>query len=262
MSKPQVFVSHITEEAKLAEVIQAHVRADFLGMVDIFVSSDGASIGVGRKWLNDIDEALQSAQVMLVLCSEASVKRPWINFEAGAGWVRRIPVVPVCHTGMRRVDLPIPLNMLQAIEARQETGWRQVYDALAGKLGATTPMGDFGRLTSEVAAFEYEYGVIRHIRAAVQALIALVPDMVPVFQPDAAGTNDVYQGEVPERQLDKMLPHLDALQSRQLVEYATAGTFMEFAEMGHVGRPSRGVVHMLRVLVHESYYQLAPQVMA
>jgi TIR domain len=86
------------------------------------VSSDQTSIAVGSKWLNKIDEALRSAQVELILCRQDSVRRPWVNFEAGAGWVKGIPVVPVCHTGMRPVDLPIPLNMLQDIGATDEKG--------------------------------------------------------------------------------------------------------------------------------------------
>ena len=120
MDKPKVFISHIGEEAQLAQILKTHFLNDFLGMIDVFVSSDSTSITVGNKWLNDIDDALKTAQIELILCSYESVKRPWINFEAGAGWVKGIPVVPVCHTSMRPVDLPIPLNMLQAIEAKDK----------------------------------------------------------------------------------------------------------------------------------------------
>ena len=124
MDKPKVFISHITEERQLAELIKTQVQKDFLGLLDVFVSSDSISIAVGSKWLNEIrTEALQAAQVELILCSHDSVRRPWVNFEAGAGWVKGIPVVPVCHTGLRPVDLPIPLNMLQSIEASDKAGW-------------------------------------------------------------------------------------------------------------------------------------------
>ena len=117
MDKPYVFISHISQEAQLAELFKSQIAQDFLGMIEVFVSSDGESISVGSKWLNDMDAALKNAKVELIICSEDSVKRPWINFEAGAGWVKGIPIVPVCHTGLRPVDLPIPLNMLQGSAA-------------------------------------------------------------------------------------------------------------------------------------------------
>ena len=110
MAKPVVFISHITEEAKLAALIKDHIQKAFIGMIDVFVSSDGSSIEPGTKWLAGISTNLQVAQAMLVLCSQASVKRPWINFEAGAAWVKNINTVPVCHTDMPRNGLPVPLS--------------------------------------------------------------------------------------------------------------------------------------------------------
>lgn len=59
MSKPKVFISHITEERQLAEIIKTQISKDFLGMLDVFVSSDQVSIAVGSKWLSEIDEALK-----------------------------------------------------------------------------------------------------------------------------------------------------------------------------------------------------------
>ena len=58
MDKPYVFISHITPEAEIADLFKSQITQDFLGMIDVFVSSDGKSITVGNKWLNDIDAAL------------------------------------------------------------------------------------------------------------------------------------------------------------------------------------------------------------
>ncbi len=157
--KPKVFISHITEEAKLAEVFKRHILKDFLGLVDVFVSSDSTSIPAGRKWLNEIENALKVAKIEFILCSKESVKRPWINFEAGAGCVKGIPVVPVCHTGMKPADLPIPLNMLQAVEAKDRDGLKKLYDLLAGELGSVTPDADFDKIIKEIETFENKYSV-------------------------------------------------------------------------------------------------------
>ena len=80
----RAFISHITEEAGVAAKLKAALARDFLQMLDVFVSSDGESISAGDDWLKSIDNALQQSALMLILCSPSSIRRPWINFEAGA----------------------------------------------------------------------------------------------------------------------------------------------------------------------------------
>src|SRR5947207_1023637 len=111
MEKAEIFISHITEEKALAEILKRHLRADFIGLVDVFVSSDITSIQAGERWLKAMDNALSRAKVELVLCSYASTHQPWINFESGVGWTRGIPTVPVCHTGLQLDELPMPLSV-------------------------------------------------------------------------------------------------------------------------------------------------------
>jgi hypothetical protein len=47
MSKPLVFISHIIEEKKVAIAFKELIESSFLGMIDLFVSSDDASIRLG-----------------------------------------------------------------------------------------------------------------------------------------------------------------------------------------------------------------------
>jgi hypothetical protein len=44
------------------------------------------------------------------------VTRPWVNFEAGCAWLKKIPVVPVCHSGQRLEQLPSPLFLFQGLD--------------------------------------------------------------------------------------------------------------------------------------------------
>jgi hypothetical protein len=147
------FISHISAETELAQGLKARLTRDFLGMLDIFVSSDRHTIEAGSRWLEEVDRALSTADVELVLCSKASVGRPWVNFEAGAAWLRGIPVVPVCHSGFTLAQLPVPLSMLQGVELGMG-GLQKLYDTIARVLGVSTPAVDFSVAASELRQLE------------------------------------------------------------------------------------------------------------
>jgi len=100
MDKPTIFISHISEEAALATWLKKQLLETFLNHPAIFVSSDGNTIQAGAIWLDELSNSLQKAQVGLVLCSQESVTRPWVNFEAGAIWLRGILLVPICHSNL------------------------------------------------------------------------------------------------------------------------------------------------------------------
>jgi hypothetical protein len=157
IEKPRIFISHISDEAVLADVFKNRLQRDFPGLLDVFVSSDEVSIEAGANWLEAVESALKTAKIELILCSKTSVKRPWINFEAGAGWLRGVPIVPVCHTGLRPSDLPMPLTVLQAIEANKQPGIDRLYRLIARTIGCDKPSVDFDGIIKEVEAFEEIY---------------------------------------------------------------------------------------------------------
>ena len=157
MIKPVIFISHISEEVRLAVIFKQHIAADFLDLIEVFASSDTESISAGKNWLTSIDTALRNACIELILCSKASIKRPWINFEAGAGWMNGILVVPVCHTGLRARDLPMPFSVLQALEANQESSLREIYKLIAKQLESEVPKPDFPEIIKEIQPFEGTY---------------------------------------------------------------------------------------------------------
>jgi TIR domain-containing protein len=134
MSRKRVFISHISSETELAQSLKKHLERHFLDLLEIFVSSDRETIQAGSKWLEEVDKALKSGDLQIVLCSKESVGQPLVNFEAGAVWLRGIPVIPLCHSGVRPNDLPVPLGMLEGIECGQSEGLQKLYDAIARNL--------------------------------------------------------------------------------------------------------------------------------
>ena len=157
MSKPVIFISHISEEADLAACFKEALAKDFLSMPDVFVSSDTESIGAGSNWLTSIESALRDACVLLILCSSASIRRPWIHFEGGAAWMREIPIIPVCHSGFHPRQLPMPLSVLQAVQANQLTGLKRIYFRVAKHLKCDVPTVQLDFLQSKIVTFEQHY---------------------------------------------------------------------------------------------------------
>ena len=106
----QLFVSHISEEKDVAILLKDMMEEDFLGLVEFFASSDVGTIELGVQWLEAVERAIEKADAVIVLCSKASVHRPWVQFEIGAAWMKGLPIIPVCHSGMKPTDLATPLK--------------------------------------------------------------------------------------------------------------------------------------------------------
>jgi L-histidine Nalpha-methyltransferase len=124
-------------------------------LVDVFVSSDKTTIKLGENWFERIETGLRQANLLLVLCSENSISGPWINFEAGVAWMHKIPIIPVCHSGLLPRHLPMPLNALQAVEAHEEIGMERLYDLIADLLKCSRPRDDFNLLTEQIKDLNY-----------------------------------------------------------------------------------------------------------
>lgn len=133
--KTTLFVSHISVEAPVAAFLRKIIEDDFIRIVDLFASSDVTSIQGGEKWLDTIKGAIADSAAVLVLCSETSIHRPWVQFEIGAAWATGKRIIPICHSGMKLPDLPMPLSSLQGLELGTEAGLKKLYAAIAEVAG-------------------------------------------------------------------------------------------------------------------------------
>jgi hypothetical protein len=148
----RAFISHIGEEAEVAAKLKTALNRDFLQLLEIFVSSDGESISAGDEWLASIDTAIRQSALMLILCSPASIRRPWINFEAGAAWMRQITIVPLCHAGLTPKDLPAPLSFKQGILLTETRGLQRLYARIAKELDCAPPETSLQKLVAVLTA--------------------------------------------------------------------------------------------------------------
>jgi hypothetical protein len=149
--KKHLFISHISEERATAERIKGTLGRDFLGLVNVFVSSDTESIAAGEEWLGSVQKALRDCMIFVTLCSPESVRRPWINFETGAAWMRDIPIIPVCHSGLLPHDLKMPMSLKHGISLNDGDGLRRLYKRVADILACDVPSRDFVQLARDLA---------------------------------------------------------------------------------------------------------------
>jgi len=185
MSRKLVFISHITEESELAIIISDSIKKCYLNMLDTFVSSDSDSIPSGDRWVEKISLALESSVIQLVLCSHQSINRPWINFEAGAAWIRKIPVIPICHSGLSKDDLPIPLALLQSCDINKENDLKKAFGALTNALECDSPNIDYNDIITRSNNFSDNYMYYSKIKFAFDGLQRLYPGFVDAFKSGA-----------------------------------------------------------------------------
>ncbi len=131
----QVFISFIHEEQQYAECVQRFIKAVLGDEVGAFLSADTWQVYAGERWLDRIIEELKAARVAVLMVSPESVKRPWVNFEAGAATIRNIVIIPVCFGGMAKGTLPKPYSNYQAVDLMNHDDQYYLVNSIAHHLG-------------------------------------------------------------------------------------------------------------------------------
>jgi len=134
-----IFMSFIHEEEQVASNVKSFIPLILGHTIDTFMSSDKNAIYAGEDWMKRIFEELGTAKVLVSMLSPVSVQRPWINFEAGAAWMRDAKVIPVCFGGLPVDGLPKPYSILQAVEIENPHGAYYLFSSIAHHLGIAPP---------------------------------------------------------------------------------------------------------------------------
>lgn len=150
-TRDQLFISHITEEKPIALVLKKYIQLAFGDAVPVFVSSDGKSIGGGMKWYNHIIDGLRLSEVILVLVSQESKGREWINFEAGFGEGMESLVVPVGIKHMSLGQIPLPIS---GIQARSIDDLGLILHDIGNRLNTTASVVDLKAYSEEIEEAE------------------------------------------------------------------------------------------------------------
>jgi hypothetical protein len=141
-----IFVSHAHDDADIIGELSA-VIDHTLDDIDVRSSSARPSAGgiePGSSWLEWIYESVTQSSATLVILTEASYRRPWLLWEAGAvsgvsmSLAERKPIVPVLF-GISSKDIPGPLRHLQVVDGRSAEGINDLLRILHRRVQRPSP---------------------------------------------------------------------------------------------------------------------------
>jgi hypothetical protein len=216
--KCDVFISHINEERGIADKLKSFLIEAFGEDFKVFVSSDYRSIPGGKVWYSEIIESLTAAPVVLVLLSEVSVGRRWINFEAGVGIGAGSLVIPLVGEGFPRGKVGLPLSQLQVRTLNDSRDVDGVLDDIAERTQ---------RVVSSVDTEAFARGTSASDGPKLHAVINHVPDgaqehriIIGLINDSPATLSDYrIEFEVPNSFLNQSTGRSAEVESRRTKDY-------------------------------------------
>lgn len=131
----EVFISWSGEKAnKYAKFLEDMLNRIFSKRAETFYSGN---IESGAVWLDRINQALENSKIGIIILTKESMRKPWVNFEAGAIFKankENTSIIPVC------VDISfkdLDDHPLRFFQSRYYFNWRsmmQLFTYLNGKL--------------------------------------------------------------------------------------------------------------------------------
>lgn len=251
MAQLKLFLSHLSVEAKLADMLSTHLQQDFIGLVQVFVSSDMTSLPVGTNWLEGVMTAIETSQMHLILCSPESIKRVWIHYEAGAARARHVPTAPLCHSGLSSEQLPVPLSESEAVQLDAH-GFSALYSSIAALLGSSVPNIDFNGYAREVATVENEFTkertAARDLGAHIEdKSIVIDPRVVCVSSPQFLALGYANQIDIVLEAFPADLVHKRITTAAQLEEVLTDGEPVDVVHIAAFVCPRTGDLYFSEV---------------
>ncbi|GIK62801.1 MAG: hypothetical protein BroJett018_05950 [Chloroflexota bacterium] len=112
------------------DIVHHLVDEIFSEAFEIFNTS-GNPLLAGVKWRDEIRDALDKAQVVLVIITPKSASRDWVLFEAGAAWLdaenKKKRLIP-CRYNIDK--FPSPLSDYQGVELNKKESLETLIDFL------------------------------------------------------------------------------------------------------------------------------------
>lgn len=189
---PTIFLSHAATDAEIANEFKRTTEQSFLGLCNIFVSSNLDSINAGAEWHGVIKQNLTESVMLIGLVSPSALQRGWVYAEFGAGWIRNIPVIPLCHSGLERGQLPAPLSSFQALNLNDNLHLSHLYDQIAGALNCQRPNANFIELRDGYNQITEVKRIGNLLKGWTNQLYQWNPNLRAFIESDATGNVSIH----------------------------------------------------------------------
>ncbi len=233
----KIFISHIQEEFQVALVLKKWIEIAFPDRCEVMVSTNPENIPTVSQYLEKNEQAFLDVKAVIILSSLASIQTPWVLFEAGCAWMKKINIIPVCHGGLAPAELPPPLAVFQGFDLNQKDFGQKLFFILSQELGVSRlPAIQYREMREEIKQIQESiHPEPSHFPSASgQETKADQPQELESFHvqvllvlADGQGYTSTVLGEHFKMAEKKMIPFLKTLIQANYV-YATP------AGMGHV----------------------------
>jgi len=151
-----VFISHASQDAKLASLIATLFRTAFrLGAAEIRCTSvDGYRLPAGAETDDQLRKEIVEAPVVVGILSASSMASTYVLFELGARWGRKAFLAPILAPGTTARDLAAPISNLNALYAGNPNQLQQLIAEVSLELGVQAEcLRDYQSQIDEILIF-------------------------------------------------------------------------------------------------------------
>jgi hypothetical protein len=135
-----VFISHSSQDKKLAEALIAFLR-DALSLIpERFRCTSVEPYGLrgGAHTESELRSEVVEAKRFLALITPTSVLSPWVLIELGARWASKKPLTPLLAKGATPNSLKGPIALLTALRC-DELGMQKLVHEMAKEFDVDVP---------------------------------------------------------------------------------------------------------------------------
>jgi hypothetical protein len=170
-----VFISHASEDAKLAGRLAHLISIALPGATILCTSVDGYRLPAGSNVDDQLRKEVHDSMAFIGIVSRASLRSMYVLFELGARWGAGKSLIPLVAHGVPTSMVGAPLSALNALRADSTGQLQQLVSDLAIQLGITP---------QNPAVFDRALQDVAHLQPGHAPQPETVPD-VSVMPPPA-----------------------------------------------------------------------------
>ena len=154
-NSPTLFISHTESDKNHAEWLAEKLRNSYGKHVEVFLAHE--YIDKENRAYYPVQKNARQCKVFISLLSPASINAPWVSFEAGAAWVRKVPCVAIYFGGISMSEVPSPVKQFQVRKAFDEKDISYAFTVVNGALNISTqlPIGEIADYFLKINRSDY-----------------------------------------------------------------------------------------------------------